>query len=189
MNKPKNYLPPNVQKVFQWKIHEVWQWEQEMYDWSVKTFEKIKKPDTVSVIAVVDDKILVQKQEQPHRDMFLSLPGGKCELGENPQNSASRELLEETGLVAQNIILWKIIPSCYSSIIRDTYYYIAQDCKKVQDLNLDWWEKIQNEYVNFEEFLLLSQNESFRDHDLMNVLLKIRLNPKQKEELKNQLFK
>lgn len=51
-----------------------------MYDGTTKIFEKIKKSDTVAVIAVVDGKILIQKQEQPHRDMFLSLPGGKCEI-------------------------------------------------------------------------------------------------------------
>lgn len=75
MHKPKDYLPEDATLVFVGKNFEVWQREQEMYDGTKKIFEKVRKRNGVSIIAVVGDRIVVQEQEQPHRDMFISLPG------------------------------------------------------------------------------------------------------------------
>lgn len=144
-----NWLPSNAKMVFRWKKYEVWQWEQTMYDGSVKIFEKVRWLDTVTVIALVDDMIILQKQEQPYRWTFLSLPWWWIEDWESPIDSIKRELLEETWYSSDDIILWKNIPSYYSSLIRDSYYFIAKNCKKVQDLDLDNWEKIENQLMSF----------------------------------------
>ncbi len=188
MTKSKLYIPEDAKCVFKWKVYETWQREQEMYDWTVKTFEKVKKPNTATVFAVVENKIVVQRQEQPHRDPFISLPWGKCEEWEDPIQSAERELLEETGLVCEEIFLRKTIPSSYSSVVRESHYFIAKWCKQNTDLNLDGWELIENRFMNFDEFLMLSENDNFRDNDLINVLLKMRLNSKLKTDFYTKLF-
>jgi len=43
----------------------VYQWPQKMFDGSTATFEMIKRPDTVQIIATVGNKILMTQEEQP----------------------------------------------------------------------------------------------------------------------------
>ena len=53
-------FPPQAKRVFKGMIFDVYQWEQEMYDGSTHTFEKIIRPDTVLVIPVTEDgKIII----------------------------------------------------------------------------------------------------------------------------------
>ena len=59
-------IPKHAKRVFKGVIFDVYQWKQKMYDGSFKTFEKIKRPDTVIVFPVLDNgKILLTKQSQP----------------------------------------------------------------------------------------------------------------------------
>tara|TARA_Y100000031_G_C8045433_1_gene303670 strand:- start:344 stop:646 length:303 start_codon:yes stop_codon:yes gene_type:complete len=82
-------LPENAKRVFKGVIFDVYQWEQEMFDGSFDTFERLKRPDTAQVIPVVGDKILVQVQKQPNMiKSCFSLPGGRCEEGEDPMVAA-----------------------------------------------------------------------------------------------------
>src|SRR3989338_5204026 len=93
-----NPMSPNAKRVFKGELFEVWQWEQKLYDGSTAVFEKIRRQATALVIPVVGDKILIQRQEQPHRrSAYLSLAGGRIEDGEEPLLAAQRELLEQTG--------------------------------------------------------------------------------------------
>jgi hypothetical protein len=47
-----------------------------MYDGSIARFERIRHLDGAFVIATTKDhKIILTKQEQPLRPLFLSLPG------------------------------------------------------------------------------------------------------------------
>jgi len=188
MKKNKNYIPKNAKLVFKWKVYETWQWEQKMYDGTNKIFEKVKKSNTVTIIAIVNNEIIIQEQEQPHRDLFISLPGWKCEKNETPLEAARRELLEETWYISNDIKLWKKIPSLYSSLLRESYYYIAKDCKKIQWLNLDNGEKINNNFIRYDNFLLLSENKNFRDIELVLELLRIRLSSNLNNSFKKQLF-
>ena len=189
MKKQKKLLPKNAKRVFKGKKYSVWQWKQELYDGSTKIFEKIKKlQNEAEVIAIVDKKILIQIQKQPHRDAFISLPGGTCENKETPLECAKRELLEETGIKTSNLKLWKTIHSPYSSIIRKSHYFIAKNCIKIQKLNLDNGEKIENKLISIDDFLLLSDNDNFRNTDLINTMLRIRINPKEKKKFQSLLF-
>ncbi len=68
-------IPLNATIVFKGKIFEVWQWEQALFDGTTATFERLKRPNTAQVIAVVGEKILVVDQQQPDTKEFISLPG------------------------------------------------------------------------------------------------------------------
>ena len=88
-------LPKNAERVFKGVIFDIYQWEQEMFDGSTETFERILRPDLVCLIATVGDKIMVLDQEQPARPPFISLPGGRMDMeGETPLDTAKRELRE-----------------------------------------------------------------------------------------------
>lgn len=73
----KKSVPEDASLVYQGEIFKIYQWKQRLYDGSTATFEKVIRPNTVEVIAVDGDKIIFTEQEQPHRDPFLALPGGR----------------------------------------------------------------------------------------------------------------
>ncbi len=187
-NHKKNTMPANAKMVFRGKIFEVWQWEQKMYDGTTAIFERLRRPDTTQIIAVVGDTILFQKQEQPHRSAsFRSLPGGRVEEGEDSLSGAKRELLEETGYASEDWILWR--EDCPVAKMDWTIYtYVARNCRKVAEQNLDAGERIENFFIDFEEFLALSDDADFYDRELAAFLYRARFDAAAREKFRGLLF-
>ena len=62
----KTTIPDTATKDFSGVFFDIYQWQQELYDGSFKTFERAKRPDSASMVAVTPDKkIIVTEQEQP----------------------------------------------------------------------------------------------------------------------------
>lgn len=187
-NKSKNKIPEGAKRVFQGVLFEVYQWEQKMFDGSVATYERAKRRnDTNAIIATVGDKVIVLEQEQPFKGSFLSLPGGRLEDGEESSLGAKRELLEETGHMSDDFFPWKTFHPA-SAVIWNNYYFIARNCKFIQDPTPDNGEKIKMRLVTFDELIMLSENEKFRHHDLKSEFLHMRLHPEKQKEFKKLLF-
>lgn len=187
IKRKKSRIPSHAQCVFKGTIFDVYQWNQKMFDGSVQVFEKLKRPDTVSIIATVGKKIVLQNQRQPDTGYFLSLPGGRVDNGEKPLYAAKRELLEESGYASRQ---WKLfmVMFPYNKIEWKSYVYIARDCVQAGELRLDSGEKIKNSLISFDEFLLLSDNAKFRGRDLVIFLMQCRLHPEKREKLYKELF-
>ena len=181
-------IPSNAKKVFDGKIFEVWQWEQAMFDGSVEVFERLRRPNTAQVIAVVGDKILAQTEEQPDATRpFSSLPGGRCDASEDPLVAAKRELLEETGYVSDDWVLWKEV-NPVSKIEWTVYTFVARSCVFQREPHLDSGEKITSNLINFDDFLILSDDPFFYSPELVSHILRLRLNKQEREEFKQTLF-
>jgi len=188
MSRPKKPLPAHARRVFKGVIFEVWQWEQKMFDGSVQTFERLKRPNTAVVIPTVGNKILLQLQEQPHSPRpFASFPGGRIEEGEDPLVGAKRELIEETGYKSDDWFLWRELDPV-SKIEWTIYSYIARDCRKTGEPKLDAGEKITTRLIDFEEFLTLADDPSFYEKELAGTLLRARYDPRARRELQQLLF-
>lgn len=158
-----------------------------MYNGSTTIFEKIKRPDTVQVIPIVGDKILISKETQPDGWARRSFFGGRIEPCETPLHAAKRELLEETGLVARKLTLYKVSEP-YQKIIWHIYFFIAHDCKKVAEQKLDNGEKITMQEVSFCKFIKHIQTcKSFAAEFSLDVL-KMKLNGTL-NKFKQKLFK
>ncbi|MCO4762411.1 MAG: NUDIX hydrolase [Myxococcales bacterium] len=69
-------------------------------------FFVINSPDFVNVVALTDDGhcVLVEQWRHGTQDHTLEIPGGLVDAGEDPETAARRELLEETGYVAETWI-------------------------------------------------------------------------------------
>ena len=189
--KSKQPLPEHAKMVFKGAVFDVYQWEQELYDGTHKTFEKLKRPDTVVVFPVLDDgKILLTEQEQPGKEPFIGATGGKVEEGEDILEAAKRELLEESGYEAEEFILWDA-QQPISKIEWAVYTFVAKGLRKVADLSLDGGEKIKLRTATLDELIDIATGETnqiFYEKEIVPKLYDARLDPKKMEELK-ELFK
>jgi 8-oxo-dGTP diphosphatase len=61
-----------------------------------------------AVIALQGKILLEQRKNEPGRGKW-SVPGGKVELGETPEQTVIRETKEETGLVVDNPVLIDVV--------------------------------------------------------------------------------
>lgn len=186
--KSKQPIPEDAKLVFKGKIFDTYQWEQEMYDGSKTTFEKVRRPDTVVVFPVLDDgTILLTEQVQPGRDPFIDAPSGRVDDGEEVLEAAKRELLEETGYEAKEFVLWNAVPPL-SKIEWVCYTFIAKGCEKVNGQEVDSGEKIKLKPVTFDELLELAHEPKFRAQESIPELLRAQIKKEKYEELK-ELFK
>jgi len=165
-------MPENAKRVFKGDIFEVFEWEQEMFDGSVETFEKLKRPDTANILAFTDDgKIIVIDEQQPGKETFFGLPGGRIEEGEEPAFAAKRELLEETGYACDSIELWHSVQLIHK-IDWTIYFFVAKGCKKVAEQKLDAGEKIEVKLMELEEFLEMLLRQEIKGSEIVMKMIK-----------------
>ncbi len=102
-----------------------------------------------------DNEIILVEQFRPGPEkMLLDLPAGQIEVGEKPLVAGKRELLEETGYVPEKMI--KLGESFHWSYSQSKcYFYLALNCKKVQDLNLEAHEMINVKKMKLDKYLKL----------------------------------
>ncbi|MFZ2886731.1 MAG: NUDIX hydrolase [Minisyncoccia bacterium] len=180
----KQPIPSHATRVFKGIVFDVYHWEQTMFDGSTATFEKVKKADTTVVFPVLPDgRILLTKQEQPGKPPFIAGAGGRMEEGEEPEASARREMLEETGYEAEKLVLW-YAEQPMSKIDWAVYVFIAHGAKKAADLNLDSGEKIELYPVTFDEFLTIGIQDNFAEKEIVPLIYAARADSAKKEELR-----
>src|SRR3989338_10465949 len=187
INRPKSKqpIPDNAKKCFGGVLFDVYQWEQELYDGSKTTFEKLKRPDTVVVFPVLDDgRIILTEQEQPNKKNFIGATGGRVDEGEDVIDAAKRELLEESGYEAERFVLWTA-EQVTSKIDWAIFVFVAKGLQKVAEQNLDAGEKINLKIVTFDEFIEIVTDPRFAEKEIVSKVLEALLDPSKMKALKD----
>ena len=135
-------------------------------------FVILNSPNWINVVPVTKDgRILFIKQFRPgNNKISLEVPGGLVEKGEEPLQSAIRELKEETGGVAKN---WKLIGKVYPNPAFQNnllYTFLAEDVEIVSSTAFDEGEYIEIEFIEREKVLELIKTGVI-DHSLVIIAL------------------
>jgi ADP-ribose pyrophosphatase len=109
-------------------------------------FYVLESPDWVNVIPLTrqEEVVLVRQYRHGIRQVTLEIPGGLVEQGDSPEETARRELLEETGYSASEMILIGSVYAnpafmnniCYTYLARDVSLSSAQEQDEKEDIEM-----------------------------------------------------
>lgn len=114
--------------------------------------EIVKHPGAVAIIPITDENkiVMVEQFRKPLERTLIEIPAGKLEKGEEPKQTAIRELEEETGYECQSLewlISFYTSPGFADEIV---HLYVAKGLtKKKNAATLD-----EDEFVNIVEVTL-----------------------------------
>jgi ADP-ribose pyrophosphatase len=142
------------------------------------SFFVIENPDWVNVIALTksDEIVLIEQFRQGTEEIILEIPGGMIDQNESPETAARRELLEETGYAAGEIIyLGKSRPN---PAIQNNwlYHFAALNCEKIQETAFDEHESVVTKLIPKTEIPKLIKEEKITHSLVLAAFCKFNLN-------------
>lgn len=132
-------------------------------DSTIAEREVVEHPGGVAIIPVIDDSVILIKQFRISiKREILELPGGRLEDKEAPESCANRELEEEVGYRAGQMVR---LASYYSSVgftNEKMYIFLALQLQETKQ-KPEWDERIQVVKIPTEEIESKLANKEFED--------------------------
>lgn len=148
----------------------------ELPDGKQSTRELVRHPGAVAVIATTNEGklILVEQYRKALEKSIVEIPAGKMEPGEDPKETAWRELYEETGYQADSL---QFLTSFYTSpgfADEIIYIYEANGLKKGEQ-QLDEDEFVVNLELSLEQCEKLIEEEQIHDAKTAYAIMYLKL--------------
>lgn len=135
--------------------------------------EIVEHSGGVCVAALSDDMKMkfVKQFRYPYKRVLLELPAGKLEKGENPLTAGIRELEEECGVVADNVVsLGQVYPTvAYCSEI--IHLFLATGLHETKQ-HLDDGEFLEIEEIELEKAVSMVMSGEISDSKTVALILK-----------------
>ena len=109
------------------------------------TFSNIDSVDFVNVVAIdTDNRMLMIRQFRfGTREFTLEVAGGMSEPGEDPEQTAVRELREETGYVGKSVVYLGYCEPNPAIFNNRAHMFLIEGCERSGELVLDPGEDIE----------------------------------------------
>lgn len=181
-------LRGDIELVTKTQLFYIFKKKVELFNNETTYFEYLVRKPTVNVIAITDkNKLVVLYQNQPGNSNFIDFPGGSLDSYEEDELEAiKRELLEETGMISDDITELKKI-RVNDVILWDHTIFIAKNCKKINEQHLDLGEKIQIELRDIDDIFEVVNLSNFRDINAKSEINSYLISQKKKENFLNYL--
>ena len=176
-------LPPHTKlhsltakKVFSGVRFDVYQWLQKQFDGSLATYEIVKRADTVIILPIIGDEVVLVKEQQPHWEKpGFTLVAGMANATEDLMVAARRELEEETGLIFKNYHLVHIETN--PTIEWSAYTFIAIGYVGKKEKKLDPGEKNETVKISFDKLIKMTRRKElfYRPRFIEDMLMQDKL--------------
>ncbi len=154
----------NSKEIYRGRILDLFVDDVLLPDGTTSVRELVRHNRASAIVALDEDgNIILEEQfRYPHNAVLKEIPAGKCEKDEDPQDTALRELEEETGYKAHHIEkLGEFYPTvAYSDEI--IYLYLATELEKTKQ-HLDAGEALDFYKVPFSEAVEMVKDGRIKD--------------------------
>lgn len=166
----------NQKYVFNGRIMNVRVDDVELPNGKLADREVIEHNGGACVVPLTDDGevLMVKQYRYPHERLFLEIPAGKLEKGEDPLECATRELHEEVGMLSDNIVsLGNIVPTpAYDKEV--IYMYLARSLKPTEQ-SLDEDEFLDVHKYKLDDLVEMVLKGEIEDAKTQTAILKTKM--------------
>lgn len=140
----------------------------------IDDFYTVTIPDAALIVALTEDGHVLLKSEYRYacKQDVIECPAGMVNPGETPDQTAKRELLEETGYESDS---WEYLGPTWESTSKLTntmHLFLARDCRRVSEQKLDDNEHVEVIRIPFDEAVEWVMNGRINANSSAHALLK-----------------
>lgn len=164
----------STKDIFKGKVFSVHVDDIELPDGSKSFREIVEHSGGVCVAAVTDNDELffVRQFRYPYKKVLLELPAGKLEKGENPLDAGKRELQEECGVIAGEIISMGTVYPTVAYCSEIIYLYAAKNLTATAQ-KLDEGEFLRVEKIKISDAVEMVMKGEISDSKTAVLVLKL----------------
>lgn len=140
----------------------------------VDDYYVLEYPDWINVLAITEDGLFIIERQYRHGTQTIDyeLCAGTVEKGENPLETAKRELLEETGYYGGSWELYCVSTPNPAAMTNINYSYLAKGVQYSGNRYLEKTEDIEIVLMDYQELKKIIKNGEIKQGQMLAPLWK-----------------